>query len=344
MFESNLAKFYLGVLLLLASSGMDGAYLDSTISNGTSHPMRASCSALALNSSHDHIDRYGQFASGCCISEQYDFAYMRAAAKMAGTTVQKSYLLPSFCDVLFNSHGHGHGQQLFGGATIPTGCESYLQHHGFLDCTCNTTIQRLSTIGSTFINVRNPFARFISIYKYVLENWSFRHKNQKYVGISKFLELFSGPKRFTVDIFFDHEAGSGHWYSQMLHVFSICKYLPNTALIPLEPDVLQNLAPVVQSINSRRNPELPAMMDPQKYSSRNRMSYACPWQCYYELCQKPCFDFVSKEYDLDIMALDSIGIYPAPHTVADLWLDSQDLNASWLTIPNRTRACLQVCQ
>ena len=230
------------------------------------------------------------------------------------------------------------------GAVVPLGCEEQLRRDGILDCECNTTVQHLSRVKNAFVVVRNPFARFISIYRYILERWSTKYKNADFISIHNFSSLFQGhhpTQKFKADLFYGKGHTSWHWAQQMVHILPICRLVPHTKLIPAEPDVLENLSPVVQDINrmmtGTSGHELP---DPMGVASRNKISDAgCPWQCYFELCGIPCFHIVLQWYDLDVIVLHTAGVYPAPRSIADLWAGSP-----WSAVANREGRCLQVCR
>ena len=312
-------------------------------------PPTRTCSQLQLSGRFDHSDRSASLPDGCCISKRYNFVYVRQAGKLGGTTVEKSYLLPTICAANFHSPPSNKTSRLFGGARVPEGCEKYLQVSGLLDCKCNERIHEIPPKIS-FLVVRHPFARFISIHKYVLEagggtNFTgmsaflktYAHGERGMVGRDKFGRLWTG-----IDLFYGHSAGSSHWAQQMIHVLPVCRYLPNTSLIPAEFNILQNLQPVVRRINVEKTASLPALPDPRLSTSRNTLLYDCPWQCYYELCGRSCFDLVSKWYDLDIMTLDAAGIYPAPHSITELW--SVAAPSNWSAVSNRKRACELSCR
>ena len=302
-------------------------------------PPQRTCSQLQFHNSFGHGDMDSPLRSGCCTSRQYRFVYVRQSGKLAGTTIN-SFLRQTLCAAHFRPTSTNN-HTLFGGAIIPTGCEQHLRHSGILDCTCTESISELQT-HTSFMVVRHPFARFISIYKFVLGEWSRRHRNNRFVGMSSFIRTFNQTyvKR---DLFYGHDIGSGHWAQQMIHVVPVCKHLPNARLIPIELNVLESLRPVVLEINQKRNVSLPALPDPTLTSSRNILSYECPWQCYYELCGQACFDLVHKWYDLDIMTLDVAGIYPAPRSIADLWLVRAKFNTNQ-SATNQSPACELTCK
>ena len=151
---------------------------------GAWQPPHRTCSQLQFSGSFNHGDESSSLPVGCCTSQLYRFVYVRQAGKLGGTTVQKSFLLPTLCAAHINSTSKK-SIHLFGGAEVPYGCEEYLRRFGLLDCTCKESSQLPKDI--SFLVVRHPFARFISIYKYVLEEWSRRHNNHEYIGISTFV-------------------------------------------------------------------------------------------------------------------------------------------------------------
>ena len=110
--------------------------------------------------------------------------------------------------------------------------------------------------------------------------------------------------------------------------------MSKTVLIPIEPDVLKNLAPLMSVVNESRGNALPPIEDPRQYTSRNRFLRSCPWQCTYELAQS-CFDFVYNWYDIDVRLLHEF--YGFPETVDDLWQNT------WSTVANRTEECEKRC-
>jgi hypothetical protein len=211
---------------------------------------------------------------------------------------------------------------------------------------------RICELERSSSQVRHPFARAVSIYKYVLEKWSMKQNasdeelaRHMYLGVQGFVRAFRDQNLPMTSIFMGKYDGPAHWDPQMLHVLSFCMLLPNTSIIPVEPDVLANLKPTVNAINFHRDRALHPLRDPQAFSARNTLDYTCPWQCYFEICGQPCIDRVYEWFDIDVALLAALQIYQAPRSVADLWKRTymSEEFYSWLNVTDKLAKCSSAC-
>ena len=139
-----------------------------------------------------------------CVSRVFNFTYLRVVGKTAGTFVEKTYLIPQLCKLLESSGTVRLSKQktkLFGGSVVPKDCERQLLKLGWLDCHIQGNLTEVY-IGHVFTVIRNPYARAVSIYKYIVERSG---KN------TSFANCYGGKLESLDECFSGLGANSDHW-------------------------------------------------------------------------------------------------------------------------------------
>jgi len=217
-------------------------------------------------------------------------------------------------------------------------------------------LRRATTMGSVlshrvlFTTVRDPFARAVSIYKYLVENSKLSSSpynvNFCKTFAGKDLDLLkegSTSPHTAVESLTRSRASSTHWTPQSPPLIAACHY-GRVLTLPVEDDVptaidktvvrrvnedLNLLEPHVHAANDHASVrgahrhDLPRLKAANARNRRggpthnaNRGKYSCPWQCYYALCGERCVDAVNSHYALDMLLLG----YPSVRSVADLFV------------------------
>lgn len=193
------------------------------------------------------------------VSDQYDFAMLRPAGKVAGTEILNGYLSPAMCDSVYphDTRKHHHSwreswEVLFGGhgtgkdsasIVIPKGCTAYLHEHGYLRE--NRPLAEWASKRLVWVAVRDPFARAVSIYKYVCEE---RSAHAGLISFERMLTGYGGPP-LQMNHLWGNKVGSTHWGAQMPAILAACRFADVRA-IRVEPDVIEGLDTIVHEINA----------------------------------------------------------------------------------------------
>ena len=315
------------------------------------------------------------------ISDAYDFAFLRRAGKVAGTTILNGYLQPAMCSVLCNgpltidmcmwkaawrkSHTH-HTATLFGGhakgqhgITIPAGCLDHLKNHSYLRSA--NSLHDMSKRPLVLTAVRDPYARAVSIYRYICES---RGTHAGHISFGRMLSGFGGPT-LQLDHWYGTRVASTHWEPQMSSVLIACRFAKVQA-IRTEPNVMVGLDAFVEALNARLQQasstttsfplEAPPLQTPSEFTigSINNVTAAqwandtpdggCPWQCYFETCGDVCLAGMLEHYGTDVLYLG----YEVPRTIDDLWrgerVEGDQAARDIAAASNRKDECLRVCK
>ena len=251
-----------------------------------------------------------------CVSTKYHFAYLRGSGKVGGTTIEQSYLVPLMCHTFFPASPADLANQnrvktIWGGAVIRADCELKLKTAGLLDC--GRLSSSMANQRHVFTSVRDPFARAVSIFKYLLVNSS-QHVS--------FADALAGKQ--STDIFRMFEGARNtdpfHWEQQLALLLPLCSQLPSIQMVRIEPNILSNLDTVVAHINEGRPKSLPALRLPSNGTlTRNEAAYDCPWPCYFQVCGRRCFETVLQWWSLDVYYMHILGMYRMPASIDDVW-------------------------
>jgi hypothetical protein len=276
-------------------------------------------------------------------SERYNFSYHPNVGKVGSTSV-KLFLYKVLCLLYTNTS-----------ANIDFSAASPFAYSPWKTTLCGEKLQDLRLLSPRpserspparidFTVVRDPFARAVSTYQYVVEKYASQPKHWRQQGPQNqsFCDYYS-PANFqimfnkaTLGAFFFGRFGadsrsSHHWEPQSPGLAKLCEDMKDSlAVLQLEA-LTPQLGAIVQEINTGMQGSLPPLPQPssderantaedfeKRYGRHAQQHFAtCPWQCYYEVCGSQCLDGVKKHYSADLHLLHNY--YRIPDSVEELW-------------------------